>query len=343
MNCPVTTKKSSKIEIAHGGGGRMSDKLIKDVFIRNFSNEYLDCQHDGAVFSLGNSRMAYSTDSFVVKPLFFNGGDIGDLAINGTVNDLTACGAKPLFISAAFIIEEGTDIEIIEKIAISMSKAAEKAGVKIVTGDTKVVENGKGDGIYINTSGIGVIPENVIIASERIKAGDSIIITGNIASHGMCIISERSSLGFEADIKSDTASLNRMIAKVAESVDIHMMRDPTRGGVSSVLNEIAESASLSIMIEEDAIPIEKKVSSFCELLGFDPLGVANEGIMILFVSPQDSSKTLEILKEFEEGKNSCIIGRIDKKDVTPVVTARTIYGSKRTIDMISGEQLPRIC
>ena len=292
---------------------------------------------------LYSRRIAYSTDSFVVNPLFFKGGDIGDLAINGTVNDLTACGAEPLFISVGFIIEEGFEIENLKKIAVSMAKAAAKAGVSIVTGDTKVVENGKGDGLYINTSGIGVMKEHIFINSERIKAGDDIIITGPIASHGMCILSERNNLGFEADIKSDTASLNKMIDKVMENIDIHMMRDPTRGGVASSLNEIAEKSNIEICLEDELIPINKDVNSLCELLGFEPLCVANEGVMILFVSPEDSEKTLSLLKCFEEGKNSCKIGTVIKKNVAPIVYSKTIYGSKRVIEMITGEQLPRIC
>lgn len=343
MNCRISENKINKVEIAHGGGGRMSNNLIKNTFIKRFSNKNLDKMSDGAVLNMYSGKVAYTTDSYVVNPIFFKGGNIGDLAINGTINDLTACGAIPQFISAAFIIEEGFDLGLLEKIADSMSLAAKKANVTIVTGDTKVVEKGKCDGIFINTSGIGLVNENISITPERIKENDAIIITGKIASHGMCIMAERNNLGFETDIQSDTASLNQMINRLLEDIDVHMMRDPTRGGVASALNEIAETANLSIVIDENSIPIDKNVISFCELLGFDPLSVANEGCMILFVNENDASKSLEILQQFEEGKNSRIIGKVESKNNQTRVIAKTIYGSSRIIEMITGEQLPRIC
>ncbi|MEG1617204.1 MAG: hydrogenase expression/formation protein HypE [Bacteroidales bacterium] len=341
--CPIPYTDSETIQLAHGGGGRLTHELIANMFYPAFSNPLLNEQHDGAVFSCEGTKMAYTTDSFVVDPLFFNGGDIGDLAINGTVNDLTCCGAKPLFLTAAFIIEEGFPMEALQRVVDSMHSAAAKAGVSIVTGDTKVVDRGKCDKIFINTSGIGVVPEGVRIHPDQIKAGDAVLLTGNIGEHGVCILSTRESLGFETEVKSDTASLNHMIAALMENVEVHLMRDPTRGGLSSTLNEIADTAAAEIVLEEELIPISSGVRSACEMLGLDPLYVANEGVMLLFIPEEEVEAALEILHHFPEGKNACRIGKVTRLSVEPRVVMDTSFGGKRVIDMLSGEQLPRIC
>ncbi len=341
--CPLPYNPKDLIQLAHGGGGKLTHELISTMFYPAFSNPILNEQHDGAIFDCKEGRMAYTTDSFVVDPIFFNGGDIGDLAVNGTVNDLTCCGATPLFLTAAFIIEEGFPMSDLQRIVESMKKASQKAGVAIVTGDTKVVDKGKCDKIFINTSGIGIIDPNIHIHSDRIEEGDSIIISGKIGQHGICILSTRESLGFETDVASDTASLNHMIQSLSESVPIHFMRDPTRGGLSSTLNEIADSASVRIELDEESLPIGESVLSACELLGLDPLYIANEGLMLIFVPKKHAEKTVELLKQFPEGKDACIIGKVTAKNTDGAVLLNTLYGGQRIIEMLRGEQLPRIC
>ena len=343
IDCPIPKFEKDCVLLSHGGGGKMTGNLIREVFYPAFSNSLLDQQHDGAVFNLGNLRMAYTTDSFVVNPIFFPGGDIGDLAVNGTVNDLSCCGATPLYLTAGFIIEEGFPIKALKRIASSMKKAAEYAGVSIIAGDTKVVDKGKCDGIFINTSGIGSVLPNVNIAPSRATLGDAVIVSGKIAAHGISIISCREGLGFETTIKSDTAALNKMIEDLLKSIpDVHVLRDPTRGGIACVLNEIAESANVSIELEEALLPISEEVEAACELLGFDPLYVANEGIVIAIVPEVYASDCIEIFKSHKEGRDACRIGSI-KVNGKAEVRMRTVLNSYRIVDMFSGEQLPRIC
>lgn len=343
MECPLPFTDTSTIQLSHGGGGRMTHQLISSVFYPAFSNPLLNEQHDGAVFECDGAQLAYTTDSYVVDPLFFNGGNIGDLAVNGTVNDLTCCGAKPLFLTAAFIIEEGFSIDQLRRIVEAMHQAARKAGVSIVTGDTKVVDKGKCDKIFINTSGIGIVPKGRRIHPDQIREGDAVILSGAIGEHGICILSSRENLGFETSIASDTASLNEMIGALLEEVSVHVLRDPTRGGISSTLNEIAETAARRIVLEEEALPIPENVSAACDLLGIDPLYVANEGAMLVFVKQEDAVRTLDILRRFPEGRNAVQIGTVAEKVPGGEVVLHTYLGGNRIVEMLSGEQLPRIC
>lgn len=343
MDCPLPHNDNTRIHLAHGGGGKMTHKLISEIFYPAFSNPLLDEQHDGAVFDCDGARIAYTTDSFVVDPLFFNGGNIGDLAVNGTVNDLTCCGAKPLFLTAAFIIEEGFSMDQLKKIVDSMNQAARKAGVNIVTGDTKVVDKGKCDKIFINTSGIGVVPKGVRIHPDQIEEGDAVILSGPIGEHGICILSSRESLGFETTIASDTAALNGMILGLLAEVKVHVLRDPTRGGISSTMNEIAEAVGRRIILEEELLPVSSEVNAACDLLGIDPLYVANEGVMIVIVKEEDVTKTLDILHRYPEGRNAVKVGNVGAKIARGEVLLHTYLGGNRIVEMLSGEQLPRIC
>jgi len=343
FSCPVEINEVKKILLAHGSGGRMSNDLIDKLFLSNFNNDFLNEKNDSAIINIEGIRFAFTTDSFVVKPIFFPGGNIGDLAINGTVNDLAVCGAKPLFISVGLIIEEGFDISHLELIVQSMKKAADNSGVQIVTGDTKVVEKGSCDKIFINTSGIGVINKGINLSPKNCKPGDVIIINGGIAEHGIAVMASREGLEFETTIKSDTAALNRLTEQVlSKSNRISMMRDPTRGGLSSSLNEIASVSHTVIEIEETSIPIKEEVKGACEILGFDPLQVANEGKLLLFVDESDADFILDTMKKNPLGKDSSIIGKV-VKDHPGVVTIKTSIGTSRIVEMLSGEQLPRIC
>lgn len=341
--CPTPYNSFDKVMLSHGGGGKISQQMIQQIFFQNFNNEYLNLAHDGAMFSINGTRLAFSTDSYVVQPIFFPGGNIGEMAINGTVNDIACCGAKPLFISVGFILEEGFPIADLQRIVESMGTAARNAGVQIVTGDTKVVERGKGDKIFINTSGIGLIRENANISPKNCKPDDVIIINGKIAEHGMAIMSARNGLEFETTIVSDTCALNTMIETVLNvSDEIHVLRDPTRGGLASSLNEICQASDVGIVIDETQIPISEEVQSACELLGFDPLYVANEGKILIFAAASDADKIIETMKQFDCGRDSCVIGFATAQD-KKMVRLKTSIGSHRIVDMISGEQLPRIC
>lgn len=343
FSCPIPKSEYDKVLLAHGGGGTLTYQLINKIFLSQFNNPILSELHDGAKFEIQNSRFAFTTDSYVVQPIFFPGGNIGELAINGTVNDLSVCGAKPLFLSVSFIIEEGFEIEELWKIVLSMKEAASRANVQIVTGDTKVVDKGKGDKIFINTAGIGLIYDGVNISPRNCKPGDVIIINGKIAEHGIAIMSEREGLGFESKILSDTAPLNSLVEDVLKvSKNISVMRDPTRGGLASALNEIAQAANVKIEIYEKEIPISDAVLGACEILGLDPLYIANEGKILIFVNREDSIKVLEAMKKNPFGKDARIIGRVVEKS-DPIVLMKTLIGSTRVVDMISGEQLPRIC
>lgn len=343
LNCPIPKSDYDKVLLAHGGGGTLSQQLIQKLFFSQFSNDLLNVHHDSAMFSLNGTRLAFTTDSYVIRPIFFPGGNIGDLAVNGTINDLSVSGAKPLYISVAFIIEEGLEIEQLWKIVLSMKQAADRAGVKIVTGDTKVVDHGKGDKIFINTSGIGIIEEGINISPQNCEEGDVIILSGRIAEHGIAIMSAREGLEFESTIESDSAPLNNLISEVLKlTKNVHVMRDPTRGGIASSLNEIAQASGKGIEIYEDKIPVTEQVKGACEILGLDPLYIANEGKVLIFVPESESVKVLETLKNNPLGREASVVGKVTDSD-PGLVIMKTLIGSRRIVDMISGEQLPRIC
>ena len=343
FSCPVPFSRYPQILLAHGGGGKLTHELIEQLFLPAFRNPLLEPLHDGAMLTLPGQRIAFTTDSYVVQPLFFPGGSIGDLAVCGTVNDLAMCGAQPLYLSVAMILEEGLPMEALRRIATAMRAAADQAGVSLVTGDTKVVDRGKGDGVFITTSGIGVIPPGVDIQPSRIRPGDVILINGPIAQHGIAIMSVREGLSFATQITSDTASLNSLVARMlAVCPDIHVMRDPTRGGVASTLNEIAAQGGAGIEIDESAIPVDEDVRGACEILGFDPLYVANEGKVIAIVPEPAADLVLQAMSAHPLGRRAARIGRV--VDAHPgIVILRNRIGSTRIVDMLSGEQLPRIC
>lgn len=343
MTCPIPISNYKKVLLAHGGGGNLSHQLIQKMFLTQFNNSFLNEEHDGAVIPVKEGRIAFSTDSYVVNPVFFPDSNIGELAINGTINDLSMCGAKPLFISAGLIIEEGLPMEELWQIVMSMQRAAEAAGVKIVTGDTKVVDKGKGDKIFINTSGIGFIEPGIDIAPKNCIPGDVIILNGRIAEHGIAIMSAREGLSFETQIKSDTAPLNSLVElMLTTSRNIHVLRDPTRGGLSSTLNEIAMKSGQSIIIEENSIPISEEAKGACEILGLDPLYIANEGKLVAFVPEAEALKVLMAMQSHPLGRESVIIGKVAEGNPGTVIL-KTSIGSARIVDMLSGEQLPRIC
>jgi hydrogenase expression/formation protein HypE len=343
LSCPIPISEYPTVTLAHGGGGKLSHQLVEKIFVPQFYNEHLNRLHDGAIIDVEQGRVAFSTDSYVVDPITFPGGDIGKLAVTGTINDLAMCGARPLYLSAGLIIEEGFSMEKLWKIILSMKRAADESGVQIVTGDTKVVDRGKADKIFINTSGIGIIPEGVIIDPQRASVGDKIILSGPIAEHGIAIMSTREGLAFETPISSDCAALDQLVGQMLDaSNNIHVLRDPTRGGVASVLNEVAQKANKGIRIEEKLIPVHEAVKGACELLGLDPLYVANEGKLIAFVPPHDADKVLSSMKSHPLGKNAVIIGEVVDEHPGFVVMQSSI-GGKRIVDMLSGEQLPRIC
>jgi len=335
--------KEDKILLSHGSGGKLSFNLIKKLFLSNFNNPYLERLDDGAVLNIEGLKLAYTTDSYTVDPLFFKGGNIGELAVYGTVNDLAMCGATPKYLSCSFIIEEGFSLSLLEKIVLSMREASAVARVDIVTGDTKVVNRGAADKIFINTSGVGIVKEGVNISGSNAKVGDVVMINGPIGSHGIAVLSEREGLKFETEIKSDTAPLSSLVADMLEvSKDIHVLRDPTRGGLSTTLNEIALFSKVDIEISEGDIPIQEEVRAVCEILGYDPLYLANEGKLVAFIPSEIAPDILKKMKENKYGKESKIIGRVVKKSEGKVYLNTTI-GGKRIVDMLSGEQLPRIC
>ena len=335
--------KEDRILLSHGSGGKLSFNLIKKLFLSNFNNPYLKRLDDGAVLNIEGLKLAYTTDSYTVDPLFFKGGDIGELAVYGTVNDLAMCGATPLYLSCSFIIEEGFSLSLLEKIVLSMKKASAIAKVDIVTGDTKVVNKGAADKIFINTSGVGIVEEEVNISGNNAKVGDVIMINGPIGSHGIAVLSEREGLKFETEIKSDTAPLSSLVADMLKvSKDIHVLRDPTRGGLSTTLNEIALSSKVDIEINESDIPIQEEVRAACEILGYDPLYLANEGKVVVFVPSEITPEIFKKMRKNKYGKESKIIGRVVRKSEGKVYL-NTIIGGKRIVDMLTGEQLPRIC
>ncbi len=336
---------NKNILLGHGSGGQLSHELISKLFVRHFSNPILVEQTDAAVLNVGGGRLAFTTDSFVVDPIFFPGGDIGKLAVAGTVNDVAVSGAKPLYLSASFIIEEGFSFDTLEAIVKSMATEAKKAGVEIVTGDTKVVNREKADKIFITTTGIGSLPaERTGIGTGRdVQPGDKIIINGSIADHGMCIMATRESISFKADLVSDCACLNYLIRDALDASDqIHFMRDATRGGLATVLCELASGRNFGIEINEEVLPVKESVRGMCELLGFDPLYVANEGKVVMVVGEKDAEKVLSALKQNALGKDAAIIGNV-VADHAGKAWLTTGIGGRRIIDMLAGEQLPRIC
>ena len=343
-SCPLPLRDYPTIVMGHGGGGKLGDELVEHLFVPAFRNPELENLGDAAVLELGSGRLAMSTDSFVVQPIFFPGGSIGELAVNGTVNDLAVSGAEPKFLSASFILEEGFPLAQLAAVVDAMAEAARIAGVRIVTGDTKVVERGHGDGCYINTAGVGLLRPGVEVGPHRAQPGDAVIVSGTIGDHGMAIMSVREGLEFESQIRSDCAALNGMIAAVLSEVGgaVHAMRDPTRGGLASTLNEIAGSSNVGVQIDETAVPVRPEVQSACELLGLDPVYVANEGKAVFFVAPEAADRVLAVLRAHPLGHDAAQIGRVTQEHPRMLV-ARTAMGANRVIATQIGEQLPRIC
>ncbi len=343
LSCPNPLPAKDTILLGHGSGGKLSADLIHDIFLPALRNPILARLDDQGIFDIGGQRFAFTTDSFVVKPIFFPGGDIGSLAVHGTVNDLAMGGAKPLFLSVAFIIEEGFSVADLRRIVNSLHRAAEEAGVQVITGDTKVVERGKGDGIFINTTGIGTVPAGLELSADRALPGDKVIVSGTIGEHGIAILAQREGLEFETTIASDSAALHTLVADMLQaSREIRCMRDPTRGGVSSTLNEIAEQSRVGIELKESAIPVREEVRGACELLGLDPLYVANEGKLIAITAPEAADAVLGAMHAHPLGHDARIIGTVNA-DNRCLVTMRTPLGTTRIVDMLAGDQLPRIC
>jgi hydrogenase expression/formation protein HypE len=343
LACPVPIGGEDRILLAHGGGGKLTNQLIERIFLAAFSNPALEARHDGAVVRAGAQRLAFTTDSYVVRPLFFPGGNIGDLAVNGTVNDLAMCGARPRFLSCGFILEEGLAFESLRAIVEAMRAAAAAAGVELVTGDTKVVDKGKGDGVFINTAGIGVFEREVEIGPQKVMPGDVVIVSGELGAHGVAILSVREGLEFEAPIVSDTAPLWAPVEALLEAgVEVHCLRDLTRGGLASALNEIASARGVGVRIREADIPVEEAVRGACEMLGLDPLYVANEGRFAAFVPAGQAARALEVLRGVAVSSRAAIAGEV-AEDGAGVVVMESRIGGNRVVDMLSGEQLPRIC
>jgi hydrogenase expression/formation protein HypE len=340
LSCPIPLQQYPRILMAHGGGGKLMQQLVQ-MFLTAFGTAD-EIQHDAVSLQLAGNKIAFTTDSYVVNPLFFPGGDIGSLAVNGTVNDLAMAGARPLYLSASFILEEGLSMETLWQVVQSMQQAAAEAGVKIVTGDTKVVDRGKGDGIFINTAGVGIIEHDLSIAPQSIQPGDLVLINGDLARHGIAIMAVREGLEFETTIESDSAPLAEIVLKLLTAgVEIHCLRDLTRGGLASVINEIAAAAKVGIEIDESSIPVREDVQGACEILGFDPLYVANEGRFVAFIPQKDRDRAIKIIRS-SSPSNLIIIGKVIE-DPNSLVTIQSVIGSKRILEMLSGEQLPRIC
>jgi len=343
LTCPVPISAQESVLLGHGSGGKMSGEMLRNIFLPAFQNPVLARLDDQAIVEVNGSRLAFTTDSFVVKPLFFPGGDIGTLAVNGTVNDLAMGGAEPLFLSLAFILEEGLPMDVLRRVVESVRQAAALAGVAVVTGDTKVVEKGSGDGLFVNTSGIGLISKDICLSSDQARPGDLVLLSGTIGDHGITILSQREGLEFESEIHSDTAALHRLVADMlAASPEIRCLRDPTRGGLSSSLNEIAERSRVHIELEEAAIPIRAEVQGACEILGLDSLYVANEGKLIAIVASAAAESILAAMRRNPAGREARIIGRV-REGLRGMVTMRTRLGTSRIVDLLAGDQLPRIC
>jgi hydrogenase expression/formation protein HypE len=333
---------TDRITLAHGSGGLLTHTLIRDIFLKHMSNDILLQGDDSARLPFPEGRLAFTTDSFVVSPIFFKGGDIGKLAICGTVNDLSCSGAKPLYLSCGFILEEGMPFGELEQIAASMGRTAAACGVRIVAGDTKVVPRGAADRIFINTSGIGVIPQGIEISGANARPGDRVIATGPLGDHGCSILLERENLGLAVEIQSDCAHLNNLVEKVLSAGEVHVLRDPTRGGAATTLNEIAQQSGVGILVQEDRIPVRDEVRGVCELLGMDPLYMANEGRLLIIAPESSVPAILEILHQEDVGQGACVIGEILEEQKGRVLL-RTVAGGSRILDMLVGDQLPRIC
>jgi hydrogenase expression/formation protein HypE len=343
LQCPTPLNDSERVQLAHGGGGRRMHELLEGLLLPSFKNDLLLERHDGATLNIAGARLAFTTDSYVVKPLFFPGGDIGTLAINGTVNDLAMCGARPLYLSSAFILEEGFPMESLRRVVESMRITAVEAKVQLVTGDTKVVDKGKGDGIFVNTAGIGVVEHSLTIAPSSVRVGDVILLSGDLGRHGIAIMAMREGLSFETTIESDCAPLWEPVAALLKAgIEVHCLRDLTRGGLSSGLIEIAETAQVRISIDEMLVPVREDVAGACEILGLDPLYLANEGRFIAIVPEHATASALEILNSHAVSSEAVRIGQVLEKPAG-LVTMKSRLGTERILDMLSGEQLPRIC
>ena len=344
FTCPAPLPAGDTVLLGHGSGGRLSADLIRRIFLPAFENPILARLDDQAIVSVNGVRLAFTTDSFVVSPLFFPGGDIGSLAVHGTVNDLAMGGAQPLFLSAAFIIEEGLAMQTLRRVVESLHRAAAAAGVEVVTGDTKVVEKGSGDEVFINTSGIGIVPEGLQLSADRARPGDCVLLSGSIGEHGIAILAQREGLEFESPVASDSAPLHTLVAAMLDAArdSIRCLRDPTRGGVSSTLNEIAAQSHVGMLIDERAVRVREEVRGACELLGLDPLYVANEGKLVAIVAPEAAERILEAMRAHPLGRDAATIGTVRESDAG-IVAMRTVLGTTRIVDMLSGDQLPRIC
>jgi hydrogenase expression/formation protein HypE len=341
LSCPVPLPPGERITLGHGSGGKLSAQLIRDLFVPVFGDRELARLGDAAVVELDGVRLAFSTDSFVVTPKFFPGSNIGELAVNGTVNDLAMMGARAKFLSAALILEEGLELEVLGAVVASMAEACARAGVALVTGDTKVVERGGGDGIFITTAGIGVVPQGVDVGPERARPGDRVLLTGPVASHGVAVMSRRQGISFEGDLASDSAPLTELVQAMLAAGDVRCLRDATRGGLASVLNELAEASGVAIVAEEQAIPVLSPVKAACEMLGLDPLYVANEGVAVAIVAPEDAEAVLAAARSNELGAQAAIVGTVEEG--APRVGLRTGLGTTRPLILLAGDQLPRIC
>lgn len=343
LTCPVPRPATDRVLLAHGGGGRLMNQLIERVFLPAFANPRLEQRHDGATLAVGGARLAFTTDSYVVQPVIFPGGDIGDLAVNGTVNDLAMCGARPLYLSAGFILEEGLPFETLRTVVESMSRAAKAAGVELVTGDTKVVDKGKADAVFINTAGIGLVEHSLAIGPQSVRPGDAVIVSGDLGAHGVAILSVREGLEFEAPVVSDTAPLWAPVKALLDAgIDVHCLRDLTRGGLASTLNEIAAAGRVGVRIREADIVVEEAVRGACEILGLDPLYVANEGRFAAFVPAAEAERAVRVLRAHAVCARAAVVGEITPEP-PGVVTLLSRIGGNRVVDMLSGEQLPRIC
>ncbi|MFQ5638189.1 MAG: hydrogenase expression/formation protein HypE [bacterium] len=342
--CPLPITDHETVQLSHGSGGKMMNQLIDRLFLWAFDNDELGKLDDQAVLEVHGQRLAFSTDSYVIDPIFFPGGDIGELAVNGTVNDICMCGAQPLYLSVGFIIEEGFPLADLKRVVLSMRAAAARAGVAVVTGDTKVVNKGKGDKLFINTAGIGVVEHDYVISSQNLQPGDVLLVSGSIADHGMAVLSKREALAFEIPIESDTAALNGLVQEILQAGQggIHAMRDPTRGGLAATLNEFAASSNVGIRIKEERIPVKPAVAGACEILGFDPLYVANEGKLVVAAAQDKAQAVLEAMRAHALGQEAAIIGDV-VADKPGLVSLQTRIGGWRIADMLVGEQLPRIC
>ncbi|GIV20033.1 MAG: hydrogenase expression/formation protein HypE [Armatimonadota bacterium] len=343
LTCPIPIQQYPSVVMAHGGGGRLMHQLIEKMFVATFGSGALRTRHDSARLELPTPRLAFTTDSYVVRPLFFPGGDIGKLAVYGTVNDLAMSGARPLYLSLGMILEEGLPMETLWRVVLSLHEAAQATGVQIVTGDTKVVDRGKGDGVFLNTSGVGVIEHDLRIAPQSVQVGDAVILSGDIGRHGIAVMAVREGLEFESAIESDCAPLAEPVLSLIEAgIEVHCLRDLTRGGLASACVEIAEAAGVGIWLEESHIPVREDVRGACEILGFDPLYVANEGRFVAFVPASQAEQAVEVLRRFEVCAGAQVVGEVTDSPEGTVVL-RSVIGTSRVVDMLSGEQLPRIC